>query len=253
MSGPRDDEAYWRREKTEIGRRINDVKDRLFEAAAMRRVEGRPNDFERQNVEENIAEDRADKKAWREHFKATGEFITPDEIHRRADELERTEWAEQNRAYNSGPSGEIVKGIRSSGWSMDVSGIVESRVHIGRSENGYHYSVESTDNRTFESDPPWSKAFKTGDLAQQVASAERRRDAGETWHLSDRRKAGIDASQRPPTAAAKVAWALKGAADCRHFGMLDEAKRRIAETRQLIRQEKTQERIAQPEREGFGR
>jgi len=219
----------------------------------MRRVEGRPNDFERQNVEENIAEDRADKKAWRQHFQKTGELITPDEIHRRADELERKEWAEQNRVYNSGPSGEIVKGIRSSGWSMDVSGFIESRVHIGRSEKGYHYSVDSTDNRTFESDPPWSKAFKTEDLAQNVATAEQRRINGETWHLSDRRKAGIDASQRPPTAAAKVAWKLKGAADSRYFGMLDEARRRMAEARQLIRQEKAQERTTQHELEGFGR
>src|SRR5208337_4729643 len=181
MSDPRDDEAYWRREKTEIGRRINDVKDRLAEAASLRALEA-ANPSARWDRAEQIRTDRADKTFWRGHFKATGEQIRPADI--RCMEAETDQ-----RERNSGPSGEIVEPTHSGKWRLDMSGIIESRVHIGRSEKGYHYGVESTDNRTFESDPPWSEPFKTGELARAAASAERQRINGEAPGLSSRREA----------------------------------------------------------------
>jgi hypothetical protein len=53
---------------------------------------------------------------------------------------------------------------------MDLDGVVESKTDIGRSDAGFHFRISSTDNRTFDNDPVWSKAYPNRESAEIAAS-----------------------------------------------------------------------------------
>jgi hypothetical protein len=129
--------------------------------------------------------------------------VTPSELA----ELERKYSADQaaqaDREWNSGPSGEYVTLIKSGAWTVANGGGQESNTDIGKSASGFHYgnSYASPYSDPEKSSAGWSKPFKTREVAERVGFAAEMASRGETWHLSDRRRAGIEAQERQRTTA----------------------------------------------------
>lgn len=175
-------ERYWEREKSAAGRVINDVIDRAREAGAyVRMMTSRPSDYERQAFSDAIQYDRLEKEEWRHEFRETGKLVTPNE---RLNDL--MGWD----PYDNEPS-KIATVIRGE-WKSDDYGR-ETRTEIGRSDEGFHYMNHVSEHNR-ENDPAWSKAFKTQDLAERVASAQLH--AGDGIGLEGRRRVVADAVAR---------------------------------------------------------
>lgn len=226
--------AYWEREKSPNGRKINDALDKHEENKAWAGV-ARGTERQQEAFYELRREVMAEKAMWRRGLQETGVLVTPQDQWDREDRIAR----EQDANYNLGLSGEQVRAIKSSDWRISMDGREESQVHIGQSEKGFHYSVTSTDNRSYENDTPWSKPFKTMEAAEKVAQVEQSKTLGEFFgsQLRDpqreaRREAAAFADQLPPTARASVANDLNLAALYRQEGHIANAKYYVETARQ---------------------
>lgn len=227
--------AYWDREKSPNGRKINDALDKHEENVAWTGV-ARGTERQREAFYELRREVSHEKAVWRREFHETGILVTPQERWDRYEEAERSRLEAQ---YSRGPAGEQVRGVKSTEWRMSMDGRTEAQVHIGQSNNGFHYSVSSTDNRTYESDPAWSKAFKTMAVAERVAHVEQNRLMGELWGSQQRspmrearRVAAAFSGDLPKTERALVAHDLNQAASNRQAGDLFTARGYVDQARQ---------------------
>lgn len=118
-------------------------------------------------------------------------------------------------------------------WHMSMDGITETRVNFGRSAEGFHFQIERS-RLGGDSEPGWSRAYRTAEAAERVASAREwgtnpDREESPRQQFRDRVEKALEQRGQSPSGAA--AAALESAAFHRQTGRRDQARTAVADAR----------------------
>lgn len=192
---------YAQRERSPIGRIVNDITDRAQDLSNSVRIainvrRGNETPEAGRTLSQSIADGRADKAEWRQAFKATGQLDIPNA---------------PRDVRRAGPVPTIV-----GDWHNNASGMTEARVLVGQSKAGFHHAVEVRTAGTQAIPAGWSAAVPTQREAWNNGASVSSRVLGNPAQDNSPKAAGArDAAFRRdfPDGPAQARAQTSGAAD----------------------------------------
>ncbi|MBV8401892.1 MAG: hypothetical protein JOZ17_24700, partial [Acetobacteraceae bacterium] len=162
------DEWYYDREATPLGRAYNDVRDwitNMADRVVAFATEGRDGVG---SVNHMIQLRDQDKAEWRERGVFTSpDLESPSQVSEQPnDREEEYELTPEDLGYVEN----LIQTISQGEWLIPEPG-VETRLLLGRSDDGFHYAVYTSYRGGDPGEPGWSKAYPTQEQAEEAGQA----------------------------------------------------------------------------------